>query len=167
MRTRALAAATVMAAVLGTGVATSSGGAVGGTMTLTPDSGPPGTEFVVNGTGCFGDVVNGSIGGIPVSGWSAEPAVDGTWSKQLHIPESISSDPMGNPIPTEPGEYPVFAACELEEVTLEGAAAPAQTPEFQYEEAIFTVTAAPEPEPEPEPEPPAALPEEAAPDFTG
>src|SRR5262245_3545434 len=116
MRTRAMGAVTVLTLVLGISVATANGGQPQGTMTLSPDSGPGGTEFTVNGTGCFADEVRGSVGGVPVSGWSAVPEEDGTWSKDLAIPEFIGNDVHGNPIPAEPGEYPVFARCVLDEV---------------------------------------------------
>jgi hypothetical protein len=155
--------------VLGAAPSALGGVPAGGVMTLDPSSGVPGTVFTVTGvTPCFGDVVTGSVAGLPVSGWEATPAVDGSWSKELNIPESIGADAMGNPIPTPPGAYTVFAECRLDGPA-PGAVRTAQSPEFQYAGVDFTVVAAPEvPEtPETPAEPPAALPVAETPAFTG
>jgi len=112
------------------------------TMVIVPNQVVPGELFTVrnaDGSECPpGAEVWGSLD-LPVSGWMTTADANGDWSKQLYIYENIGHDVYGNPIPTPPGEYHVFATCAV--VGPEASA----TTSIVYDEAVVTLLPPPAP----------------------
>ncbi len=165
---RRLLAVTALAttlALLGTAASSQAGGIQDeDTMAIDPAEGLPGTEISVTGSECATkailevDVVLLDTEGMEQDGVTVEPddGFSGDWSATLTVPADT----------TDYGEWTVDAVCRIvpfEEVAPEGVGT-AGTFLIDYTDRPFTVL---EPAGPPPVEPPAALPEEAAPDFTG
>ena len=127
-----------VAALLVALVAAPASGGPPPTLTVTPTSGPLGTEFFISGNQCFPQEGAGIDGAWVVypEGSDTGLAAGGAGSSEAGVWEdSIPTDPPpGGPLPG-PGTYVVEADC-LDDEGL--------TVEFSYEPATFTVTEDPD-----------------------